>query len=134
MTKEQIKSIYGRTIGKNAFWAINKHLTRLIELEPTQLLQHLIDLDNLESFKDLDWIYQQYHRIAEDLCCSEKKVQRNMKILKDLELIQIEFRGQPAKNYYKIDYNNIHKIMESSSLTDFVLSRDSIFGAAYTNT
>lgn len=134
MTKEQIKSIYGRTLGKDAFWVLNKHLVRLIGHEATLILQHLIDLDNLDSFKNLDWIYQQYHRIADDVILSEKKVQKHMKTLKELELIDIQFKGQPAKNYYKINYLNINMIMQCSSLTDFVQARASVFGMAYTNT
>jgi hypothetical protein len=132
MTKEQLKNLYGNAL---AFWAINKHLARLIGLESTLLLQHLVDLDfkpNPDKFKNM--IHPSYPQLSEDLNLSVKKIQKLVKELKDLELIEIVFIGQPGQNHYRINYLNIDRIMKVSSLPDFVQARDTIFGMASKST
>lgn len=132
MTKEQLKNLYGNAL---AFWAINKHLAKLIGLESTLLLQHLIDLDfkpNPDKFKNM--IRPTYSKLSEDLNISVKKIQKLMRELKDLELLEIVFIGQPGQNHYKINYINIDKVMRVSSITDFLHARDTIFGIASKST
>ncbi len=132
MNKEVLKKIYGNTF---SFWAINKHFAKHIGLEATLLLQHLVDLDNdprTPRFKGM--IHPSYNEIHNDIHMSIKTIQRVVKQLKEHELLEIVFTGQPGCNHYNIDYINIRKLMESSSLPEFVQARDTLFGVASSNT
>lgn len=112
MTKEQMKNIYGKTLGGNQCFIINRHLAKQLGSKDVALLfQHLLDL-HLTFFNELDWFYKQYDRIAKDLDCDVKSVQRWIKILKDKGLVQTKFEGLPPKTYYHIDYEKLDEIMQ----------------------
>jgi hypothetical protein len=137
MNKNLLKNIYGKVLGREAFWAINKHCVRIIGLEETLVLQHLIDYDNQdESIANPKYkgkICPTYQQISRATHLSEKKIQRIIKSLSELELIEIKLDQLPARNHYTINYISINKLMEASSHTDFVQTRDDIFGGSSNN-
>jgi hypothetical protein len=117
MTKEQIKKIFKRSIGTESYWSINKHLTGHIGLGPTQLLQHLVDVHGYEGMNKMEWFYQQYERIARDLYCDEKTIQRRVVKLKECKLIETKFekdqKDRKMKTWFKINYDQIGNVMDS---------------------
>jgi hypothetical protein len=110
MNKEQIK-MFKRTMGNDSYWSINKHLTGHIGLGPAQLLQHLIDIHGYEGMNKLEWFYQQYERIAIDLHCDEKTVQRRVSKLKEYKLLETKFEKDPKdrkmKTWFKLNYTQL---------------------------
>lgn len=102
-----------KLIGNQAHWTLNKELVKKIGLVETLVLQHLIDLN--ENIFDGEF-YQQMDRIAEELTIGEWKVKECIKTLKDRNLIIIEKKGMPAKNYYKINGKEIIELMIKDEL------------------
>ena len=113
MTKEQMKQIYGKTLGGNQCFIINRHLAKHLESKDAALLfQHLLDI-HITFFNHTDWFYKQYNRIANDLDVSNvKSIQRWIKTLKDIGLIDTKFEGMPPKTYYRINYENLQELMQ----------------------
>jgi hypothetical protein len=117
MTQEQLKNIFGRGIGSEAYWTLNKHLVGHIKIFPTLLLQHLADVHNYKNMVNCEWFYQQYHRIALDLHCDEKTIQRNVNYLKEKGLLQTKFekdlKDYKMKTWFKINYKRIGELMNT---------------------
>ena len=132
MNKGLLKNVYGKILGRDAFWAVNKHAARMIGLEESLLLQDLIDRDNQEESianpKHKGKICPTYQQLSNALPLSVKKVQRLIKTLsEELELIQVKLDQLPAKNHYTIDYVNIDKLTKANNMEGFNKLKNSIF-------
>jgi hypothetical protein len=119
MTKEQLKNIFGRGIGSDAYWTLNKHLVGHLKIFPTLLLQHLVDVHQYKNMNNYEWFYQQYSRIALDLHCDEKTIQRNVNYLKGKNLLETKFekdkKDYKMKTWFKINYGQIAEFMDTET-------------------
>jgi len=95
-------------IGANGYWSINKELAKILGLDATILLQHLIDLQ--ESFFENGNFYQQQERLLEDLPLKLKAFRNARKVLEDKNLITYK-RGYQAKYYYTVVTNNVLQLL-----------------------
>lgn len=93
-------------IGNGSHWMINKKLAKEIGLEATVFLQHLIDIEE-EFFGIGNEFYQQQERILEYLPISERSIRDCQRILVDKKFISIVKKGIPAKNWFKINHEEI---------------------------
>jgi len=96
-----------KLLGKEAYWTINKDLSRKIGLEQTLVLQHIIDLT--ESAFKRDEIFQPISQMKDELGISEFSVKKAIKELTDRNFVNVQRKGIPYKNYYSV---NEHTIME----------------------
>lgn len=98
--------LLNKTLGKNAYWTINKQLVKSIGLEATLILQHIIDL---QSVFGKDEIFQAQPEMAKELGITEYAIKNRIVELSKIGLIKVIKKGVPAKNYYS---TNDDKIME----------------------
>jgi hypothetical protein len=103
-----------KIIGNQAHWTLNKVLVRELGLRNTLVLQHFIDLS--ENLFGGEEFYQQRERIMDELCLSEWDVKMALKELKDKEVIFVERKGMPQKNYYKVNTEKVFSILNEDGL------------------
>ena len=102
------KKLLSKTLGKHAYWTLNKSLVKSIGLESTLILQHIIDLQ--DAFEK-DEIFQSQPAIAEELGISEYSIKTKIPELIKLELINVVKKGVPCKNYYSTNDSKIIEIL-----------------------
>ena len=100
--------LLNKTLGKNAYWTLNKQLVKSIGLEATLILQHIIDLQSV--FKK-DEIFQAQPDMAKELGITEYAIKNRIVELSKLELISVIKKGVPAKNYYSVNEDKIIEII-----------------------
>ena len=76
-----------KLLGKEAYWTINKDLSRKIGLEQTLVLQHIIDLT--ESAFKRDEIFQPISEMKDELGLTEFSVKKAVKELADRKFINV---------------------------------------------
>ena len=102
------KKLLSKTLGKHAYWTLNKSLVKSIGLESTLILQHIIDLQ--DAFEK-DEIFQSQPAMAEELGISEYSIKTKIPELIKLELINVVKKGVPCKNYYSTNDSKIIEIL-----------------------
>lgn len=100
--------LLSKTLGKNAYWTLNKQLVKSIGLEATLILQHIIDLQSV--FKK-DEIFQAQPDMAKELGITEYAIKNRIVELSKLQLISVIKKGVPAKNYYSVNEDKIIEII-----------------------
>ena len=100
--------LLSKTLGKNAYWTLNKQLVKSIGLEATLILQHIIDLQSV--FKK-DEIFQAQPDMAKELGITEYAIKNRIVELSKIKLINVIKKGVPAKNYYSTNDNEIMEIL-----------------------
>jgi DNA-binding Lrp family transcriptional regulator len=106
--KDLKKRLLSKTLGKHAYWTVNKSLAKSIGLESALILQHIIDLQNVF---DKDEIFQSQPDMAEELGISEYAVRNRIPELIKLGLLNVVKKGVPCKNYYSTNDNKIMEII-----------------------
>lgn len=101
--------LLNKTLGKNAYWALNKQLVKSIGLEATLILQHIIDLQSV--FKKEE-IFQSQPDMAKELGITEYAIKNRIVELSKAGLINVIKKGVPAKNYYSINEDKIIEILD----------------------
>jgi len=116
------KKLLSKTLGKHAYWTLNKSLVQSIGLESTLILQHIIDLQ--DAF-DKDEIFQSQPEMAKELGISEYAVKNRIPELIKLEIINVVKKGVPCKNYYSTNDAKIIEILlnglDSTKSTDLIV-------------
>lgn len=102
------KKLLSKTLGKHAYWTLNKSLVKSIGLESTLILQHIIDLQ--DAFEK-DEIFQSQPAMAEELGISEYSIKTKIPELIKLELVNVIKKGVPCKNYYSTNDSKIIEIL-----------------------
>ena len=102
------KKLLSKTLGKHAYWTLNKSLVQSIGLESTLILQHIIDLQ--DAF-DKDEIFQSQPAMAKELGISEYAIKNRIPELIKLGLINVIKKGVPCKNYYSTNDSKIIDIL-----------------------
>ena len=102
------KKLLSKTLGKTAYWTVNKELVKFIGLESTLILQHIIDLQ--DAFEK-DEIFQSQPQMAFELGISEYSIKTRIPELVKLGLVNVIKKGVPCKNYYSTNDEKIIKIL-----------------------
>lgn len=102
------KQLLSKTLGKHAYWTINKQLVKSIGLEATLILQHIIDL---QSVFNKDEIFQSQSEMADELGISEYAIKNKIPELVKLGLLNVVRKGVPCKNYYTTNDDKIMDIL-----------------------
>lgn len=104
-------------LGQGAHFTINKKMLLNIGLEPTLLLQHLIDLyENYFERKDYDDFFQKQIDIEVSTGLSKYQQRKALAILIEYNFVSVVKKGIPAKNYYTINTKQILHFMSDEKL------------------
>ena len=104
-----------KILGTQAYWIVNKELSKKLGLGQTLLLQHFIDLETLLADEGKPF-YQQKDRILEKVPISKYKFTEYCKTLQEHGLLSIVKRGVPAKNHYTLSHDKIFSLLSTSQL------------------
>lgn len=99
-----------RTLSKDAYWPINKHMVKQIGLEASLILQHIMELKKV--FKKNE-IFQSQPEMAKELGITEYAIKNRVAELVKLGLISVVKKGTPCKNYYSTNTEKIVELMEN---------------------
>ena len=97
-------------IAKENFITYSKVVARKMGVNAAVLLGQFCSYQNLAEGE----FYREQSLIAEDTCLSIYEIRKAVDVLVENELLVVERKGVPAKNFYKIDENK---------LSDFLISR-----------
>ena len=97
-------------IAKENFITYSKVAARKLGVNAAVLLGQFCSYQNLAEGE----FYREQSLIAEDTCLSVYEIRKAVDVLVENELLVVERKGVPAKNFYKIDENK---------LSDFLISR-----------
>ena len=97
-------------IARENFITYSKVVARNLGVNAAVLLGQLCSYQNLAEGE----FYREQSLIAEDTCLSIYEIRKAVDVLVENELLVVERKGVPAKNFYKIDENKLY---------DFLISR-----------
>jgi DNA-binding transcriptional regulator GbsR (MarR family) len=122
------KKLLSKTLGKTAYWTVNKSLVKSIGLESTLILQHIIDLQDVF---EKDEIFQSQPEMSKELGISEYSIKTRIPELIKLGLVNVVKKGVPCKNYYSTNDSKVIEILlngledtKSTDLLDELKSTD----------
>lgn len=101
---------YVKLLSQNAFWTVNKHLAKYLKSNDAALLvAHFLSLQ--EEVFGGNPFYQQQQRVLDELNMKLPTLRKIVKQLQSENLLVVDKRGLPAKHYYYIDQQVLHKIV-----------------------
>lgn len=111
------KSKYiGMLLSNDGFIVINKNLIKLIGLNSSILIGELVSEYNYyekeNKLIDKAWFYSTTPNIEENTGLSRYQQDEAIKKLQNKKIIDIKIMGMPSKRYFKINYENIEKLLK----------------------
>lgn len=116
MNKNEIRHVADR-IRSNKYRIFNKELAHYLGLDESVYLAYLIDQDNYfndEKNNIGDWFFKQRKYIYFETAIKEDTITRLNNKFIDMNLIEIKKVGIPAKNYFRINYEELEKVLDAS--------------------
>ena len=113
MNKLQI--LVDNTLHSQAHWKVNKAMARFLESNDSAIiLSELIFLKRQHPKVDMPFLQQD--KLADRCNVSIHKLRTCLDNLKKNNLITIEKKGMPAKNHFKINYDQIITLMSNTTV------------------
>lgn len=111
--KESLQS----TLSKDAFWMVNKKIAMILGIDTAIFLSELISKD--QYFKNRkegneEYFYLTAKTIKENISLSYHKQTTAIHKLREFQFIDTQLLGMPAKQYFKINYENIETFLQHS--------------------
>ena len=108
-------------LSSTAFIVLNKELARQIGLKEAILLADLISKEEYFISKGMTdgWFFNTEANIQEDTTLTPFQQRKCLKTLKNNEIIQVKRKGIPAKQYFKINEQQVMKFLNNLSSTNF---------------
>lgn len=100
-----------RILTQSAFWLVNKHIAKFVGLDASILLSSLVS--KFEYF-NTEWFYCTANDILKETTLSYFKQKAAQEELMKHGLIEIRREGMPAKLYFKINEENILRVLNTS--------------------
>lgn len=116
MNKNEIRHVADR-IRSNKYRIFNKELAHYLGLNESIYIAYLVDQDNYFNDEDDEiggWFYKQQQYIYLETSLKEDTIRRLNNKLIELNLIEVKKKGIPAKNYFRINYEELEKILDKS--------------------
>lgn len=116
MNKNEIRHIADR-IRSNKYRIFNKELAHYLGLNESIYIAYLVDQDNYfndEKNNIGDWFYKQQQYIYFETAIKEDTLRKLNSKLTNMNLIEIKKVGIPAKNYFRINYEELEKVLDAS--------------------
>jgi hypothetical protein len=117
--KELIRSV----LSKDSYLIVNKKLMYLFGTDTAILLSELIDKDRYFEKKTEDydgWFFHLSKNIEQNIYLSAHKQNRSIRTLEQYSLIETKRQDLPAKQYFKINYDNLSLLLETASCKNSV--------------
>lgn len=97
----------------NTFIKLETKLLKVLDVKVATLFCHLKGIEKTINDKRQidDAIYQQKERLIKDTGISKSSVDKYIKELEDLKLLQVIRKTERNKNKYKINYDNYNKLI-----------------------
>jgi len=107
-------------LSSTAFLVVNKELARNIGLKETVLLADLISKEEyfIEKGMSDGWFFNTEANIQKDTTLTPYQQRKALKTLKKYEIIETKRKGVPAKQYFKINEEQVVQFINNKSLTN----------------
>ena len=107
-------------LSSTAFLVVNKELARNIGLKETVLLADLISKEEyfIEKGMSDGWFFNTEANIQKDTTLTPYQQRKALKTLKKYEIIETKRKGVPAKQYFKINEEQVVQFLNNKSLTN----------------
>ena len=107
-------------LSSTAFLVVNKELARNIGLKETVLLADLISKEEyfIEKGMTDGWFFNTEANIQKDTTLTPYQQRKALKSLKKYEIIETIRKGVPAKQYFKINEEQVVQFLNNKSLTN----------------
>ena len=108
-------------LSSTAFLVLNKGLAREIGLKAAVLLADLISKEEYFIANGMTdgWFFNTEANIEEDTTLNSYHQRKCVKTLKDKGLIQVKRKGIPAKQYFKINEQQVIQILNNLSVKNY---------------
>jgi DNA-binding PadR family transcriptional regulator len=106
-------------LSSSAFIVLNKQLARQVGLKEAVLLADLISKEEYFIANGMTdgWFFNTEANIEDDTTLSPYQQRKCIKTLKEKGLIEVQRRGVPAKQYFKINEQQVVKFLNNLSST-----------------
>ena len=94
-------------IAKENFITYSKVAARKLGVNAAVLLGQFCSYQNLAEGE----FYREQSLISEDTCLSVYEIRKAVEVLTDAEILTVERKGIPAKNFYKIDEDKLSELL-----------------------
>ncbi len=94
----------------NAYWVLNKEIVKTLGLEPAFILGVFADGESTLADEN-GWFYQTSSTITELTGMTNHKQSQAISKLIEIGVLSQENRGIPCKRYFKINYENLEKLV-----------------------
>jgi hypothetical protein len=107
-------------LSSTAFLVVNKTLAQNIGLKETILLADLISKEEyfIDNGMSDGWFFNTEANIQKDTTLTPYQQRKALKTLKKYEIIQTMRKGVPAKQYFKINEEQVVKFLNNKSFTN----------------
>ena len=107
-------------LSSTAFLVVNKELARNIGLKETVLLADLISKEEyfINNGMTDGWFFNTEANIQKDTTLTPYQQRNALKTLKKYEIIETRRKGVPAKQYFKINEEQVVQFLNNKSLTN----------------
>ena len=104
-------------LSSSAFLVLNKQLAKQIGLKPSILLADLISKEEYFIANGMTdgWFFNTESNIQDDTTLTPFQQRKSLKVLKEKGLIETQRRGIPAKQYFKINEQQVIKFLNNLS-------------------
>ena len=96
-----------RIIAKENFITYSKVAARKLGVNAAVLLGQFCSYQNLAEGE----FYREQSLISEDTCLSVYEIRKAVEVLTEAEILTVERKGIPAKNFYKIDEDKLSELL-----------------------
>lgn len=113
-----MKTLIQNVLSTDSYWIVNKKLVYIFDLETAVLISELIDKDKFfeKRMEHYDgWFYHLSKNIEKNTNLSQHKQSKCLRTLESFELIETKRQDLPAKQYFKINYDNISTLLNMAS-------------------
>ena len=104
-----------KLIASSNFITFNKTIAKTIGIDEAILFGSLCSFKSL--FNDADEFFCEQERLVNDTCLTAHRIRNAQKNLVAYGLLEITKKGLPAKNYFKLNEENIIKLLENDNQT-----------------
>jgi hypothetical protein len=111
----KLQNLVDNTLHSQAHWIVNKSMARFLESNDSAIiLAELIFLKRQHPKVDMPFLQQD--KLADRCNVSIHKLRTCLNNLRKHKLVDIVKRGMPAKNHFKINYDQIITIMSKNTV------------------
>jgi hypothetical protein len=119
MKNKKTANLLHNTMNQNGYWVLSKKLVQGIGLEPAFILSDLISKHQYFSERRMletdGSFYSTCHQQQNDCNISKHARQEAMKVLEEMNFVQVVKRGWPLKNHFLINEESILEFLSSEA-------------------